>query len=90
MERRRSVTRRGFLGASAAAGVALAGWHLGSSPSESAAAEPQPSPGVEVDEKKAVPVIDCHAHLAHHSSANYAERDRKLIEAADKLGIDQL
>jgi predicted TIM-barrel fold metal-dependent hydrolase len=28
--------------------------------------------------------------LAHHSSADYQDRDRNLIEAADKLGIDQL
>jgi predicted TIM-barrel fold metal-dependent hydrolase len=35
-------------------------------------------------------VIDCHAHLAHHTSADWEEADRKLIEAADKLGIDQL
>jgi predicted TIM-barrel fold metal-dependent hydrolase len=36
------------------------------------------------------PVIDCHAHLSHHSSSAHAENDRKLVEAADKLGIDQL
>jgi len=35
-------------------------------------------------------VIDCHAHLTHHSRANWEADDRKLIEAADKLGIDQL
>jgi predicted TIM-barrel fold metal-dependent hydrolase len=35
-------------------------------------------------------VIDCHAHLAHHSSPTWEADDRKLIEAADKLGIDQL
>ncbi|MBM4037147.1 MAG: amidohydrolase [Planctomycetes bacterium] len=35
-------------------------------------------------------VIDCHAHLEHHSKPTWAEDDRKLIEAADKLGIDQL
>jgi len=35
-------------------------------------------------------VIDCHAHLMHHSRANWEAMDRKLIEAADKLGIDQL
>ena len=37
-----------------------------------------------------VPVIDCHGHLHHHSRANYREMDRRLIDAADKLGIDQL
>jgi predicted TIM-barrel fold metal-dependent hydrolase len=36
------------------------------------------------------PVIDCHAHLAHHSASDYRQRDSKLIDAADKLGIDQL
>jgi predicted TIM-barrel fold metal-dependent hydrolase len=35
-------------------------------------------------------VIDCHAHLNHHSRATWEADDRKLIEAADKLGIDQL
>jgi len=35
-------------------------------------------------------VIDCHAHLTHHSRSNWEADDRKLIEAADKLGIDQL
>ena len=35
-------------------------------------------------------VIDCHAHLHHRSSQSWEESDRKLIEAADKLGIDQL
>jgi predicted TIM-barrel fold metal-dependent hydrolase len=35
-------------------------------------------------------VIDCHAHLTHHSRSTWEADDRKLIEAADKLGIDQL
>ena len=35
-------------------------------------------------------VIDCHAHLNHHSRATWEVDDRKLIEAADKLRIDQL
>ncbi len=35
-------------------------------------------------------VIDCHAHLHHRSRSSWQEDDRKLIEAADKLGIDQL
>jgi hypothetical protein len=37
-----------------------------------------------------VKVTDCHAHLHHRSRASWREDDRKLIEAADKLGIDQL
>ncbi len=35
-------------------------------------------------------VIDCHAHLTHHSRATWEAEDRKLIQAADKLGIDQV
>jgi len=37
-----------------------------------------------------VTVIDCHAHLHHHSNARWRELDKALIDAADKLGIDQL
>jgi predicted TIM-barrel fold metal-dependent hydrolase len=37
-----------------------------------------------------VKVIDAHAHLSHHGSPDYLERDRQLIDAADRLGIDQL
>jgi predicted TIM-barrel fold metal-dependent hydrolase len=35
-------------------------------------------------------VIDSHAHLSHHSNPRWAESDRGLIDAADRLGIDQL
>jgi len=35
-------------------------------------------------------VTDCHAHLHHHSRPSWQEDDRKLIEAADLLGIDEL
>jgi uncharacterized protein len=35
-------------------------------------------------------VIDAHSHLYHHSRPDWAEADRKVIDAADKLGIDQL
>ena len=35
-------------------------------------------------------VIDCHAHLNHRSRKTWEADDRKLIEAADKLRIDQL
>ncbi len=62
------------------AGAAMAGSQVASVAGEARAA---------AQEKKSV-VIDCHAHLAHHSSSDYLEKDRKLIEAADKLGIDQL
>lgn len=35
-------------------------------------------------------IIDCHAHLTHHANLHWRELDRKLVEAADKLGIDKL
>jgi len=38
----------------------------------------------------AAKVIDCHDHLAHHGRPSWQDDDRKLIDAADKLGIDQL
>ena len=85
-----SVTRRSFMVGSAAAGVALAGRYLRWSPSGLQAAEAKPAPGADAAEGRPGPVIDCHAHLTHHRSADYREKDRKLIEAADKLGIDQL
>jgi predicted TIM-barrel fold metal-dependent hydrolase len=37
-----------------------------------------------------VAVIDAHDHLHHRSRPTWREDDRKLIEAADRLGIDQL
>ena len=36
------------------------------------------------------PVIDAHNHLNYRTRPNWADEDRKLIEAADKLGIEQL
>ncbi|MCC6390576.1 MAG: hypothetical protein IT167_08235, partial [Bryobacterales bacterium] len=41
-------------------------------------------------EMQGVKVIDAHAHLHHHRLPNWSDEDRKLIDAADKLGIDQL
>lgn len=35
-------------------------------------------------------VIDCHAHLEPHTNDQWAEKDLKLIESADRLGIDRL
>ncbi|HEV7216891.1 MAG TPA: amidohydrolase family protein [Chloroflexota bacterium] len=35
-------------------------------------------------------IIDCHAHLSHHSRPAWPEEDQLLIEAADRLGIDRL
>ena len=46
--------------------------------------------GAAVEQPARGKVIDCHAHLTHHSRATWEADDRKLIEAADKLGIDQL
>lgn len=35
-------------------------------------------------------VIDCHTHLTHHGVSNWSELDRRMVDAADRLGIDQL
>lgn len=80
------ISRRALLKSSAAAAAAIGTAAL---PFVSAAAEPSESG------KAAAPfplgkVIDCHAHLNHRSRPTWEEDDRKLIEAADKLGIDQL
>ncbi len=48
----------------------------------SASALPQPGDNIVT--------IDCHAHLTHHSRQDWGENDRRLIEAADRLGIDKL
>ncbi len=37
-----------------------------------------------------VEVIDAHSHLAHRANPRWAEDDRALVDAADKLGIAQL
>lgn len=75
------LSRRGFIRASAAAaGTLWAGTALSRSRGFAA----------EAADKSAPPVIDCHEHLNHRSSPTYQEDDRKLIEAADKLGIEQL
>jgi len=76
-----SLTRRSFIQGSAAVAGAL--WvRRGLAPAAAFAANAK--------NKDAPIVIDCHAHLHHHSSPSYQEDDRKLIEAADKLGIDRL
>src|SRR3989304_1780496 len=83
------VTRRSFLGA-AATGAVLAGRGLVQPRSQLEAAEAQPAPLADVAEGRAGPVIDCHAHLAYHGAGDWREQDRQLIDAADRLGIDQL
>ena len=36
-----------------------------------------------------VKVVDIHGHLRHHSDPNWMQSDRAVIDACDKLGIDQ-
>ena len=80
----RRVSRRTLLKSSAAAAMATAAL-----PSALAAVEQTPS-GTSSGPLRKGKVIDCHAHLTHRSRATWEADDRKLIEAADKLGIDQL
>src|SRR5690242_5176711 len=40
--------------------------------------------------KRSSTVIDCHSHLSHHGRATWKADDRKLIEAADRLGIERM
>ncbi|HZW31289.1 MAG TPA: amidohydrolase family protein [Isosphaeraceae bacterium] len=74
----RHPSRRAFLGRSVAATVALG------------TSRPCPAAGRITDPPPRNKVIDCHAHLQHHSRWTWEEDDRKLITAADRLGIDQL
>jgi len=83
---RRRLSRRTLLKGSAATAAAMATAAL---PSALAAAEQAPS-GTSSGPLGKGKVIDCHAHLTHRSRATWQADDRKLIEAADKLGIDQL
>ena len=75
------TTRRRFLQASAVATGAACWAGYGKLFSVQASSSPASSRH---------PVIDCHSHLQFHSSPDYQEKDRRLIEAADKLRIDQL
>lgn len=70
------LTRRELLAAAGAAGLGAVG-----------RADDKP-PGVL--RGMADVVIDCHAHLHHHSRPTWEADDRGLIRAADLLGIDQL
>ena len=74
------LSRRAFLQAPTA--VAVSGFV--------AATEAPPGKNLWADVPGLGKVIDAHSHLYHHSRPDWAEADRKLIEAADKLGIDQL
>jgi predicted TIM-barrel fold metal-dependent hydrolase len=79
------ISRRTVLKGSAA--VALGAMAL---PSARTVAGQQATSGASSGSPAKGKVIDCHAHLTHHSRATWEADDRKLIEAADKLGIDQL
>jgi uncharacterized protein len=48
------------------------------------------APAVPALKSAGVKVIDAHNHLFHHANPNWREQDRKLIDAADRLGIDQV
>jgi predicted TIM-barrel fold metal-dependent hydrolase len=71
-------SRRSFLKQSAATAVALA------------AGPGRLTTATEADPERRPKVIDCHAHLQHHSRTDWEAADGKLIAAADRLGIDQL
>jgi predicted TIM-barrel fold metal-dependent hydrolase len=73
---RSPLSRRSFLEQSAIA-AALA-----------TVATPHPAAGEPPENP--VRVIDCHAHLHHHSRKTWEDDDRRLIAVADRLGIDQL
>jgi len=79
------VSRRTLLKGSAAAALGAVAL-----PSARGTAGEQPAPGTSSGPQRKGKVIDCHAHLTHHSRSTWEADDRKLIEAADKLGIDQL
>jgi len=80
------VSRRTLLKGSAATAVAIG---MAALPSARTAVE-QSIPGTPSGPLRKGRVIDCHAHLTHRSRTTWEADDRKLIEAADKLGIDQL
>jgi predicted TIM-barrel fold metal-dependent hydrolase len=74
--KRQKLARRKFLEVAAATGGLLAGHRFG---------HLQAAPRFDVAAGEGGLVIDCHAHLTQQP-----EEDRRLIEAADKLGIDRL
>jgi len=79
-----NASRRAFLKQTAGAGAAAL---LSSTrPLLATAAQPKEPGG----SRPKVKVIDCHAHLIHHSNPDWKKQDQALIDAADRLGIDQL
>ena len=79
------MKRREFL--TTAAGIGLSAAWAGGQAGAAAKDEPEHKTGHPPGKTL---VIDCHAHMHHHGASSWEDRDRKLIEAADKLGIDQL
>lgn len=79
-------SRRDFLAKGTVAALSTAS--LVSSFSGARSAQSQQPSGPTSDEK--VQVIDCHAHLRHHSYRDWEAYDQRLIDAADVLGIDLL
>ncbi len=78
------LTRRGFLEASAAAaGAALGGTSLSAT-----RAAPVDSSGAGANKKDRV--IDCHSHLSFRKTPDEVGNDLEVLDAADRLGIDQL
>jgi uncharacterized protein len=80
----RLLTRRNFLASSTAATGAILGGPLLNQASAAPAGHSSPGAG-----KKAL-VIDCHAHLSFRRSPNDPGDDLVVLNAADRLGIDQL
>jgi predicted TIM-barrel fold metal-dependent hydrolase len=72
------LSRRDFLKRSGAAGLAFGN------------AAGQREGAIRGDSRRRSKVIDCHAHLQHRSRMSWDMDDRKLIAAADRLGIDEL
>jgi len=85
-ESQQPVSRRSFLKRSAAMAVTL----TSTAGRAASGAEGGQSAATKTGPSRKTKVIDCHAHLRHRSRATWETDDRKLIEAADELGIDQL
>ena len=82
------MKRRDFL--TATAGATLAGGWLAANASAKEGNDLPKKVKSPLWQGRDFPIIDAHAHMFHRSRSNWDELDRKLIVAADKLGIDQL
>lgn len=87
LESETRVSRRAFLKGSVVGVLALGRAAL---PSASGQFNEIPAADTPNSPSRQTKVIDCHAHLYHRSRHTWETDDRKLMEAADKLGIDQL